>query len=430
MKALVVRLAAAVVSLALAGGACATLAPRAFAGDAPATFAQQQELSQRYAPVVRLVAGGEGCGPGLHYVPIDVDVLFGEPTVALRGPWGNDLVEIAPKAKDLGRGMWGYHLDFPGNALQPGCDYLHWQQHLGAERTPTAYAHVVTDPAHLGELALQYWFFYVFNDWNNLHEGDWEMIQLVFDAPTVAAALHQSPVEVGYSQHEGAERAAWNDTKLERVDGTHPVVHPADGSHANFYGEGLYLGSSAKEGVGCDDTRGPTVDVRPAVVTLPSDQTAARSRYPWIAFQGRWGELRPAFFNGPEGPNLKEQWTHPITWAEDWRNRSYTVPGGTVFGHGATSFFCDAVARGSRSLVQLVANPVEFSLVLGGIVLVVLFLLSRTAWRPTAPLHLARRRAWGQTLAASGRMYIARWPLFVGLGVLLVPIGLLVSLVQ
>jgi hypothetical protein len=88
------------------------------------------------------------------------------------------------------------------------------------------------------------------------------------------------------------------------------------------------------------------------------------------------------------------------------------------------------VARGSRSLVQLVANPVEFSLVLGGIVLVVLFLLSRTAWRPTAPLHLARRRAWGQTLAASGRMYIAQWPLFVGLGVLFVPIGLLVSLVQ
>ena len=430
MKALVVRLAAAVVSLALAGGACATVAPRAFAGGAHAPLAQQRALSERYAPVVRLVAGGQGCGPGLHYVPIDVDVLFGEPTVALRGPWGNDLVEIAPQAKDLGRGLWGYHLDFPGNALQPGCDYLHWQQHLGAERTPTAYAHVAADPAHPGELALQYWFFYVFNDWNNLHEGDWEMIQLVFDAPTVAAALDQSPVEVGFSQHEGAERAAWNDTKLERVDGTHPVVHPADGSHANFYGEGLYLGSSAKEGVGCDDTRGPTVDVRPTVVTIPSDETAAHSRYPWIAFEGRWGELQPAFFNGPEGPNLKEQWMHPITWAEDWRSRSYTVPGGTVFGHGATSFFCDAVARGSRSLVQLVANPVEFSLVLGGIVLIVLFLLSRTAWRPTAPLHLARRRAWGQTLAASGRMYVAQWPLFVGLGVLFVPIGLLVSLVQ
>jgi hypothetical protein len=401
----------------------------AVAGPARADLAQDRALAERYAPVLRLVAGGEGCG-GLHYVPIDVDFLFGEPTVALRGPWGNDLVDIAPKAKDLGRGLYGYHLDFPGDALQPGCDYLHWQEHLGAERSPTAYAHVMTDPAHPGKLALQYWFFYVFNDWNNLHEGDWEMIQLVFDAPTAAAALQTSPTEVGYSQHEGAERATWHDSKLERVDGTHPVVHPADGSHANFYGEALYLGSSAQEGVGCDDTRGPTVDVRPKVVTIPSGAAAADSRYPWIAFEGRWGELHPAFFNGPEGPNLKEQWTHPLTWAEDWRSQSYAVPGSTIFGPGATGFFCGAVAHVSRSIVQLVARPVAFGLVVVGIVIVVLVLLSRTAWRPTAPLHLARRRAWGQTLAASGRMYISHWPLFVGLGVLFVPIGLVISLLQ
>jgi hypothetical protein len=350
--------------------------------------------------------------------------------VALRGPWGDDLVGIAPKERELGHGLYGYHLDFPGNALQPGCDYLNWQEHLGAERTPTAYAYVVTDPQHPDEIALQYWFFYVFNNWNNLHEGDWEMIQLVFHAPTAAAALGTSPVEIGYSQHEGAERAAWHDSKLERVDGTHPVVHPADGSHANFYGEALYLGSSAQEGVGCDDTRGPTVDVRPTVVTIPSGEAAAQSRFPWIAFQGRWGELLPAFFNGPEGPNLKDQWTHPITWAEDWRGRSYTVPGSTVFGPGATGFFCSAMEHGSRSLVQLVANPVAFSLVLAGLLIVVIFLLSRTTWRPTAALHLARRRAWGQTLAASGRMYVARWPLFVGLGLLFVPIALVISLLQ
>jgi hypothetical protein len=423
-----VRFHPALKLLAISLGAAA--ASLALATPARAGLAQDRALAERYAPVVRLVAGNGSCGPDSRYVPIDVDRLFDQPTVALRGPWGNDLVGIGPAAKELGRGLWGYHLDFPGNALRPGCDYLHWQEHLGAERTPTAYAHVVTDPSHPGEIALQYWFFYVFNDWNNLHEGDWEMIQLVFDAPTAAAALQKSPVDVGYSQHEGAERADWNDPKLERLDGTHPVVHPADGSHANFYGEALYLGSSAQEGVGCDDTRGPTVDVRPKVVTIPSGATAARESYPWIAFEGRWGELHPAFFNGPEGPNLKEQWTHPITWAQDWRSRSYTVPGSTVFGSSATGFFCTAVAHGSRTLVQLVAEPVVFFLVVAGLVIVAIFLLSRTAWRPAAPLRLARRRAWGQTLAASGRMYVARWPLFVGLGVLFVPIGLLISLLQ
>ena len=50
---------------------------------------------------------GARAAAGLHYVPIDVNLLFGEPTVALRGPWGNDLVEIAPKAKELGRGTVG-----------------------------------------------------------------------------------------------------------------------------------------------------------------------------------------------------------------------------------------------------------------------------------------------------------------------------------
>ena len=256
------------------------------------------------------------------------------------------------------------------------------------------------------------------------------MIQLVFDASTAEEALHQSPVEVGYSQHEGAERAAWNDPKLERV-GTHPVVHPADGSHANFYGEGLYLGSSASEGVGCDDTRGPTVDVRPTVVTIPSAGAAARSQYPWIAFEGRWGELRPAFFNGPEGPNLKTQWTHPITWAEDWRSRSYTVPGGTVFGSGATGFFCSAVARGLAVARAARGDPGRL----------------QPRARRARPLHSsscspgrpgARLRRSASPAAARGgrrsrrsaRMYVARWPLFVGLGVVFVPIGLLVSLLQ
>jgi hypothetical protein len=396
---------------------------------ASADLGQETALAERYAPVVRLVADTGSCGPGRPYQPIDVDLLFGAPTVALRGPWGQDLVKIGPTASDLGERLYGYHLDFPGNALQPGCDYLDWERRLTAGHAPTAYAHVATDPDHPSKIALQYWFFYVFNDWNNLHEGDWEMIQLVFDAPTAAAALQQAPAEIGYSQHEGAERAEWDDEKLERL-GTHPIVRPAAGSHANFYGESLYLGSSAAEGVGCDDTRGPTFDVRPAVRTIPSAESDALARFPWIGFQGRWGELRPSIFNGPTGPNLKDQWTHPIDWSQDWRVRSYTVPGGTVFGRSATGFFCGAVEQGSRSLVRLVDHPVGFGLVLAALALIVLVLIGRATWRPTAPLRLAHRRAWGQIVAAAGRMYVTRLGLFLGIGVLVLPISLLVTLLQ
>jgi uncharacterized membrane protein YfcA len=388
----------------------------------------EQALAAKYAPVVRIVEHN-GCLPGKPYLPLDVNLLFDEPTVALRGPWGNDLVKIAPSAQDLA-GLYEYHLDFPGNALDPGCSYLKWERRLVKGHAPTVYAHVATDPAHPGRLALQYWIFYVFNQWNNLHEGDWEMVQLNFDAATAADALKRSPVEVGYSQHEGAERAAWGDDKLELVGGTHPVVHPAAGSHANFYGESLYLGSSASEGVGCDDTRGPTFDVRPVVHTIPSDPQAAARADPWITFEGRWGELRPAFFNGPTGPNLKEQWTEPITWSEGWRERSYTVPGGSIFGTNATDFFCSAVGQGSSALVRLVDQPLVFTIVVAVLVLFLIYLLSRTRWRPSAPLHLARRRAWGQILSASGRMYVTRFGLLAGIGVVFVPILLIVSLLQ
>ena len=356
---------------------------------AAADRAQEAELAKRYAPVVRLVSHTD-CAPGKPYLPIDVNRLFGEPTVALRGPWNQgDLVKIGPTAKDLSKGLFDYHLDFPGSALEPGCDYLRWQRRLVGGQTPAVYAHVATEAGRPGKLALQYWLFYVFNDWNNLHEGDWEMIQLVFDASTPAQAARQPPVEVGYSQHEGAERAAWGDDKLELVDGTHAVVHPAAGSHANFYGESLYLGSSAEEGVGCDDTRGPTFDIRPTVQTLPSDPAQARVDFPWIAFEGRWGERRPAFFNGPTGPNLKTQWTEPIRWSEGWRARSYIVPGGSAFGTAGTDFFCGSIAHGSRALVRLVDKPVAFGLVLAGLALLVIILISRATWRPAAPLRLA-----------------------------------------
>jgi hypothetical protein len=135
---------------------------------------------------VRVVEQVEGCGHGEPYDPIEVDVLFNERTVALRGPWRpTDLVKIGPTAGDLAD-LYEYHLDFPGNALSPGCDYELWGRRISNGTRPSVYAHVATDPGHPGKLALQYWIFYVFNDWNNLHEGDWEMIQLVFDAEDAA----------------------------------------------------------------------------------------------------------------------------------------------------------------------------------------------------------------------------------------------------
>jgi hypothetical protein len=397
---------------------------------AEAALADEDALAQRYAPVVRLVEQLEECGPGEPWEPTDVDVLFDEPTVALRGPWNpSDLVKIGPTADDL-VGRFEYHLDFPGNALDPGCDYERWARRLTEGRAPTVYAHVATDVAHPGQLALQYWFFYPFNKFNNLHEGDWEMVQLVFDARDPREALGEEPASVGYSSHEGAERADWGDEKLEIVDSTHPVVYPAAGSHANKFTDALYLGSSAEQGVGCDDTRGPHVELRPTVEMIPSETEAARAAFPWIAFEGRWGELQEAFFNGPTGPNLKRQWTEPIEWADGWRDRSYAVPTGGVFGTSATDFFCDAVARGSGGLVRLLREPALTLLAISALLALLAFAVIRATWTPVAPLRLARRRTWGQILSAASRMYVGRAPLFLGIGLVLIPMGFVIAAVH
>jgi hypothetical protein len=400
---------------------------------APAALAELEDeaaLAEKHAPVVRLVEQEEECGPGEPYAPIDVDLVLDEQTVALRGPWNPvDLVEIGPSADDLVE-RFEYHLDFPGDALNPGCGFERWNRRLMDDSSPTVYAHVATEPARPGKLALQYWLFYLFNDFNNLHEGDWEMIQLVFDAGDAAEALEEDPVEVGYTSHEGAERSSWDDERLELVEGTRPVVYPAAGSHANKYTEALYLGSSAEAGVGCDDTRGPHNELRPVVKTIPSDPAAARAAFPWLSFEGRWGELQRAFFNGPTGPNMKRQWTEPITWSEGWRERSYAVPTGGVLGTGATDFFCTAVETGSKGLVSLLRSPGATVLVLGGLALLAVYLATRTRWRPAAPLRLARRRSWGQILSSAGLTYVRRAQLFLGIGALFLPLSLLISLLQ
>jgi hypothetical protein len=412
-------------------GALLLVGALAWCQPAAADLADEEALAEKYAPIVRLVAQEEECGPGEPYDPIDVDLLLDdEPTVALRGPWNRtDLVEIGPTASDL-LDRYEYHLDYPGDPLDAGCDYERWSRRLAEGSEPTVYAHVATEPAYPGQLSLQYWFFYAFNDFNNTHEGDWEMIQLVFEADDAAQALERDPVLVGYSSHEGAESAEWGDEKLELVDGTHPVVFPGAGSHANKFTEALYLGNSAEAGVGCDDTRGPHREVRPTVHTIPSDPADAVAAFPWIEYEGRWGELQPAFFNGPTGPNQKTQWTEPITWSQDWRDRSYAVPTSGLFGTGATDLFCTGVAKGSRALVLLIRSPGATALVLSAIVGLVLLAVIKATWTPVGPLRLGRRRSWGQIFSASARMYVHRPMLFLGLGLLLIPLGFLITFLQ
>ena len=172
---------------------------------------------------------------------------------------------------------------------------------------PAVYAHVATEPGYPGRLALQYWIFYAYNDWNNLHEGDWENVQLVFDAATAAEALTRKPVSIGYSQHEGAERADWGDAKLELVDGRHPVVYPAAGSHANFFDTLAATSAARRARASAAMTRaGPHVELHPTVFTIPSDPAAGAARVPVDRVPGALGRAPGGVLQRPDRAEPEE----------------------------------------------------------------------------------------------------------------------------
>ena len=99
-----------------------------------------------------------------------------------------------------------------------------------------------------GYVALQYWFFYVFNDWRsrvygvNDHEADWEQV-VVYLAEQLDGSLQ--PAWVVFSAHDEVGddlRRRWDDPDLTLV-GDHPVVFAGIGSHSGAYLAGEYLTS-------------------------------------------------------------------------------------------------------------------------------------------------------------------------------------------
>jgi hypothetical protein len=401
-----------------------------WAGTAAAATPEDR-LADRYAPIVALKEQDAACDDeGERWRPTAVDIVLGNPDVKLRGPGdGDPVVTAAPTAADLyGKGD-GYFLDFPGNPLHAGCTYEEDGRRF-AEGTPSvAYAHIVTDPDRPGRLALQYWFYYYFNDYNNVHESDWEGIQLTWDVGSVGEALRTPPVDVGYAQHEGGERAEWDDTKLGR-DGDHPIVHAASGSHASYFESKLWLGRSAREGIGCDNTLGPSRLVPLQAIVLPSSVDSAQARFAWLAYEGLWGQKEKAPNNGPTGPNTKTRWSDPFPWQDDLRDGSVAVPAGAKLGPGVSDAFCSTVAFGSDVMKQYLDSPVV--VVVSGLLLaaLVLWIVLRTRWRPTTPEPIRAERRCGQIFGAALRIYGRHMRLFLGIGSLSAIVALLVVSIE
>jgi hypothetical protein len=148
-------------------------------------------------------------------------------------------------------------------------------------------------------LWLQYWFAYVYNDYQlaarfGLHEGDWEMIALRIDESGAAPDL------AVYAQHAYAEQRDWDDVAKEDE---RPVVFVARGSHGSYFEPGLHATEAFYD---IADGGRDTPDLE--LVELDGSEPG------WTRWPGVWGATRAGWkaeSDSPAGPVGHPQWEDP-----------------------------------------------------------------------------------------------------------------------
>ncbi len=413
------RLAHTLTALALlAGPATAVAAPHPTTGSGAEGSSAARRLAKIYAPIAMLREQQKPpCETSAEqYQPTSVGTVLGNPSVTLtRDVPGKGLEEIkkAPTAADIAGLPDGYYLDLHGDALGDTCVYARdFEQLVEAGKAPAiVYAHIAREPNHPG-FVLQYWFFWYFNQFNDLHEGDWEGMQLSFQSETTAQALGEEPSEVILFQHAGGERADWSDPKLQK-EVRRPIVYPAAGSHATFYDSAVYIENGQHgSGVGCDNTSEPLRELSLRPVLLP-ETASERGRFSWLSYDGRWGEKEKGFNNGPTGPTTKTVWREPFAWMAGQRTTSPRLPGGSIAGPQITGAFCGAVASVS-DFINLEAKSRALAIAsLAVLIALIALFLGITRWRPVDLGELRARRAFGQLILTAGRLYARHWRVVV-----------------
>jgi hypothetical protein len=135
--------------------------------------------------------------------------------------------------------------------------------------------------------------------------------------------------------------------------------------------------------------------------------------------------------SGPTGPRSKGQWTEPITWAEEeWRPDSVEVPASSTVAPTATGFFCTAVEKGSEIYIRFLRNTFVVLGILAALAIFGVWLSRRTRWSPALPTPIRQRRDVGEIYRSGFRVYRSRIALFIGIGLMAIPLGALAAIAQ
>jgi len=265
---------------------------------------KEQQLALKHKPYLHFAAGEKFFPTDSNYHIINSELY------EKRSDDSNELIERFPDIASITQYTTeNYFLNNTlGGYEEIAEDYKQNRESFGDK----IYAHVTSEA---GYIVVQYWFFYAFNPGTlNQHQGDWEMIQIVLD-------LTETPQYAVYSQHHAGERAEWKD--VEKVDGTHPRVYVALGSHASYFRS--YQGKLGTE----SDIVGNAYTLKPEDLEIVYLGEKGIGNHPssqdWLEFGGRWGNWDrriDAYIGsaGPSGPGHNEnaeKWLYPVSWGSE-----------------------------------------------------------------------------------------------------------------
>jgi len=285
-------------------------------------------LANRFSPVILLKNDEE---PGEKYEPVPVQAMIDQSHIlSVDNP---SFMREASIAGMMQYSESSYYLDIPelspASFLESLFGYKQrYDQAIASGLSPTVYARVLK-PGGTGHTVIQYWLFYYFDEWSNLHEGDWELVELVF--PDLSAQeLMETGVEpefAAYSQHQAGQKLSWDEMREKGlIAGTHPLVYVARGSHANYFTPGQYWLITDFDDTGLSNWR----EISPEVIMI-SEKDPENDKNQWVDFRGCWGEHLDFAFSwgpliwtqcGPNGPawgskgEKNSRWLNPYQWAE------------------------------------------------------------------------------------------------------------------
>lgn len=311
-----------------------------------------QDLAETYAPILKLHRD-EAFEP----IPVELTLAAGQLQLGngktFTGALDSDTFRLV--SHEDGR------IDLPGETiaeLQAAYDDLR------DEFAPTVYYTATTvgffsdaEVIEPGEVVLQYFIHYFADAWGaatldgHCHEGDWEVVQILFDqnrVPKRVSVSRQLSTAFDEALPGGVSRD-WAD--VERVGMTHPALYVGLGGHSLFFEPGATLydrGFEVADGMGTWFMHQPSDDKTAfedyprlnayALERLP--RLAEENAQPWLRFAGRWGQddfpqimdvdmASPSSVLGPRGPvflgnapdftgpfDVLSIWLDPFAWSE------------------------------------------------------------------------------------------------------------------